>query len=569
MPRGGGGGFRGGGFGGGGFRGGGFRGGSRSYRSGSVRSSGRPFGRTGSRRTVSRSPRSSSHRRSHYGRRRYWGGYYRPWYRRWWHWNWWWGYPYRSWYYGPVYWGGGAILGIIALLIILPIITTAVIPFPFTNASSEGIVNYSDTQILSFNEYWYEKESMKSGQEIQYQLVDAYSSVTFIIWDEPFEDFPTTQTITGNHNGTLTVQGDHDYQYLGFFLKPDSSLDVTFTTTGGNIEFFIADANDLNRWNNWETIYPTIYDASSTGGNFNYIIPHAQDWYLVWYNSGSNPIGISYDVDFTAVGVHDFSDADIIFENVESVSQSTFTVPHDGTWYFFVYFDPFVNPAESVEITFDVSFQLDETYHQDKWTEFRPILLIIAGLIVLLLVIAIIQRITSKKTKPEETPPTPSTTTETPVTPTTTEIPASPTKTTIVPDTKIKCHRCNYTYKSGEVYCTNCGAKRVGREYGLSTVTTPAKSKNCSSCGTFIKSGSHFCKNCGAKIEQEAKPYIYFPDERISFFCQLDNEKHPSTESAYECEQCSRRICGDCYEDITKTGITLCPYCKGELSQTQ
>ena len=561
MPRGGGGGFGGGGFGGGGFRGGGFRGGSRSYRSGSVRSSGRPFGRTGSRRTVSRSPRSSSHRRSHYGRR-YWGGYYRPWYRRPWHWNWWWGYHHRPWYYGPVYWSGGLVLGILALLIILPIIGMAVIPYPFTNASSDGVVNYSDTQTLNFNEYWYEKESMKSGQEIQYQLVDAYSSVTFMIWDEPFENFDTMQTITGNHSGTLTVQGDHDYQYLGFFLKPGSTLDVNFTTTD-SLEFFIADATDLNRWNNWETITPEIYDASTNGEIAHFTIPWAQDWYIVWYNPGSSSIDVTYDVDYTAVDLPDFHEAYVLFEEVEFVSQDTFTVPNDGTWYFFIYVDPFVNPAESVEITFDVSFHLDETYHQDQWLEIQPILMIIAGLVILLLVIAIIQRVTSKKTKPEETPPAPSATTETPTSPT------PPTKTTIITDKKNKCHRCNYTYKSGEIYCTNCGAKRVGREYGLSTVTTPAKSKNCSSCGTFIKSGSRFCKNCGAKIEQEAKTYTYFPDERISFFCQLDNEKHPSTESAYECEQCSRRICGDCYEDITKTGVTLCPYCKGELSQTQ
>ncbi|MFX0210475.1 MAG: hypothetical protein ACFFDT_31135, partial [Candidatus Hodarchaeota archaeon] len=81
--------------------------------------------------------------------------------------------------------------------------------------------------------------------------------------------------------------------------------------------------------------------------------------------------------------------------------------------------------------------------------------------------------------------------------------------------------------------------------------------------------GSRFCKHCGAKIKQETKPHKYFPDEREAFFCQLDNEKHPSTDSAYECDQCARKVCGDCYDNITQTGVNLCPYCKGELYKIQ
>ncbi len=555
MPRGGGGGFRGGGGGGGGFRGGGFRGGSSTFRSGRVRSSGRPFGRTGSRRTVSRAPRSSSHRRSHYGRRRHWGGYYRPWYRRWWHWNWWWGYPYRPWYRAPVYWGGGIAFGLIALLIILPLIGMALIPFPFTNASSDGNVTYADTQTLYFNEYWYEKEPMKSGQQITYSM-QAYSEVTFLIWDQPFESFPETNTITGNHNGSLIVQGGHDYQYLGFFLKTGSSLDFEFSVSGGEIEFFIADAEDLNRWNNWETIYTEISFVGSDEDSYSntYSVPHAQDWYLVWYNAGETDIRIDYDVDYSAIGVFDFSSADVVIENVDLVQQSTFNVPTEGNWYFFVYLDPFVNPAESVEITFDVSYDTGVT-HEDQWIDFQPILLIIGGIFVLILLVAIIQRITSRKATPPGAPAA-----------TTTTTPTSSTTETVAPN---KCHRCNFNYKSGEVYCTNCGGKISGRDYGVSTVTTPANSKNCSSCGDKIKSGSKFCKNCGTKVEKAVKTYKYFPDERKSFFCQLDNEKHPSTDSAYECDQCSRKVCGDCHSNISRTGVTVCPYCKGELSKIQ
>ncbi|MCK4848829.1 MAG: hypothetical protein KAT16_07400, partial [Candidatus Heimdallarchaeota archaeon] len=75
-------------------------------------------------------------------------------------------------------------------------------------------------------------------------------------------------------------------------------------------------------------------------------------------------------------------------------------------------------------------------------------------------------------------------------------------------------------------------------------------------------------RSCGAKIEK-IESYEYFPDERKSFFCQLDNEQHPSTDSAYKCNQCSRMVCSSCYEDMKKTGVLACPYCKGNLIKVQ
>ena len=558
MPRGGGGGFRGGGLGGGGFRGGGFRGGGRSFRVGSVRSSGRPFGRTGARRTVSRAPRGRSYHRPHH--HRYWGGYYRPWYRRWWHWHWWWGYPYRPWYYAPVYWGGGIILAIIALLVILPLIGVA-FWFPFTNASSDGMVTYSDTQTLYYNEYWYEKEYLSQGHTIDYS-VQAQSEVTFLIWNQPFESFPETETRTGNFNGSMTIFGNHEYQYLGYFLKQGSQLDYQFTvTTGDSIEFFIADANALNRWNNWETIYPDVSFIASLGDTITgtYDIPYAQDWYLVWYNSGTNNVEIDFNVDYTAQKFFEFSEATVLERDLVDTVSGSLSVPSSGDWYFFVYFDPFVNPAESVDITFDVTYYTGVTY-EDKWRDFSPILLIIGFIIVILLIVAVIQRRTVKETPSTETAA--STTTEVATTPTTTQ-------TVQIETTKRECHRCKSPLKPGDVYCANCGAKISGRDYGVSKITTPTSAKNCHSCGKAIIPESRYCKYCGAKIEQETQPYKYFPDEREAFFCQLDNEKHPSTDSAYECDQCSRKICGKCYESITQTGVTKCPYCKGELLQVQ
>ena len=551
VPRGGGG-FGGGRGGGGGFRGGGFRGGSRSFRVGSVRSSGRPFGRTGSRRTVSRAPRGRNYHRPHH--RRYWGGYHRPWWRRPWHWYWWWGRPYRPWYYAPVYWGGGAILLIVALLIIIPVVGFMVIPYPFSNADAQGTITYRDTQTLWYNEYWYEKEHMSAGQSIDYNMQSIPGEVTFLIWDQPFENFPDTKTLTGSYQESLTVEGDHDYEYLGYFLKTGSQLTYNFNiTSGGPIEFFIADANDLNRWNNWETIYTTVSYTGSEGDSGSFDIPYSQDWYLVWYNSGSSPVQLDLNVDYTAVGAFDFSNADVVVEGVDNVPSSTFVVPSTGDWYFFIYFDPFVNSAESVDITFNVSYNTNVSSN-DRWIDLTPVLVFIGIIIVFLLIVAVIQRRSAKKTAA--------------ATATTAVAPTTP-STTAVPTEAKKCHRCNSFLQAGDIFCNNCGAKITGRDYGVSKVTTPSSEKNCRSCGKPLIPDSRFCKHCGAKIEQEVKKHKYFPDERDAFFCQLDNEKHPSTDSAYECDQCSRMICGDCYDNITQTGVSRCPYCKGELSKVQ
>ena len=56
---------------------------------------------------------------------------------------------------------------------------------------------------------------------------------------------------------------------------------------------------------------------------------------------------------------------------------------------------------------------------------------------------------------------------------------------------------------------------------------------------------------------------------RKPFFCQIDNERHPASDSAYECQDCGRRICRRCYIDCQTSGITTCPYCQGKLKKIQ
>lgn len=562
MPRGGGGGFRGGG--GGGFRGGGFRGGGRSFRVGNVRRSGRPFGRTGARRTVSRPPRGHHFHRHRPYHRRWWGGYWRPWWRRPWHWYGFWGRPWRPWYYAPVYWGGGLVLAILLLLLFIPLLGLAFIPFPFTNSSSTGIITYSDTQMLYYNEYWFEWEYLPTGRSITYDM-EAQTEVTFIIWDQPFDEFfGQPVTISGNYSESMTVEGNHDYEFIGYFLRKGSSLTVEYNiTSGGSIEFFIADSNDFNRWNNWETITPLF----SNSGPYDFSmdiptsIPYTQDWYLVWYNEGDSPVGIDFNVEYVAVDMPNFSVAadpeGVVLENVLE-AEGTFITPNDGDWYFFIYLDPFYNPNTWVDITFNIRYDTGIT-HDDQWNDFTPILLFFIFIIFMILIIAIIQRHSTRGIT-AETAATAAAAAE----PSTTE-----TTKPVTPVTGKKCHRCNVPSQPGDVYCANCGAKLSGRDYGVSTITTPATSKKCLSCNNPITSGSRFCKYCGAKIEHEAKIVEFTPGKGKPFFCQLDNAQHPSTDSAYQCDQCSRKICGTCYDEISHTGVTVCPYCKGNLQRVQ
>ncbi len=85
---------------------------------------------------------------------------------------------------------------------------------------------------------------------------------------------------------------------------------------------------------------------------------------------------------------------------------------------------------------------------------------------------------------------------------------------------------------------------------------------SCGKCGTEFLETDKFCRNCGEMRPEKVS-------ERKSFFCQLDNEKHPATDSAFQCEECNRTVCEDCYEDAASAGMNKCPYCKGDLSKIQ
>jgi ribosomal protein L40E len=488
--RGGGGGFRGGGFGGGGaFRGGGFRGGSTSFRTGSVGSSGRPFGRTGATRTVSRSPRGP-YTHSYY---RPYGYYYHPWwwyhrpfyYRWWWYSHWWAGYYYRPWYYSPMYVGGGIVFAIIFLLILLPLAGVA-LAFPFSNADINGSVNYRSTETLYFNEFWYEYEYIELGNDITYSVQSSIADITFAIWDQPFENLPLI-TQYDNEVGPITLT-NNEYQYLWMFLRPESLIAFDFNASA-QVDFFIADGNDLYLWNEGYSPSFELIIPNTVGGSGFLPITTAKDYYVVWYNDGGSSVDVDFNVDFTIANVVDFSVADVNIETVTFIPETTFPVPNSGNWYFFIYFDPMNSIEESTAITFDVTYDTGIT-STERWFDIQPILIVILVIVVILILFAVISRRGQKKVKslPSKEPSKPS---------------APETEVKEKKEEKLKCIRCGATHSSDAEFCPQCGGKIDGRQLGTTSVTTPAGNKICSYCGSELLEKDNFCKWCGTKVENK------------------------------------------------------------------
>ena len=516
MPRGGGGfggggfgggrGGGGGGFGGGGFRGGGHRGSSGGFRSGS--SGSHPFGRTGANRNVSRPPRGNNYYGRHggrYGRYGYgrwgYGGYYRPWYGR--H-YWFWGRPYGSWYYSPVYVGGGFILFLLLLLLIIPLIGLFAVPYP---ASSSQTVTYNDTKTINFNEYWYESEYLSAGNTIDYQA-QGQEPISFAIWDQSFDKFPVSNTggNTGSATYSFNVNTNEDYQYVTYYLYQGDTLNYNFTLNG-DIEFFIADGPNLQRWNNYESAQLIDDSVGSSAKASSFTAPHSQDWYLVWYNSATtgSPVTVSVGIQYSISSI-DMSNANVHVLNTYTVTPATFTVPTSGTYYFFIYFDPTTSAAEKTDISFTVVYHKNLTSN-DNWKQSSPLITFFVIIIIILLVVAIVQRNNAKKyekqrKEQETTAQTPSTTSQTAqISSPSGQSVSSMTTSTSGSTGKKRCQVCGTAYFDTDVYCTSCGTKLIGRDYGVPTKTTPSGSSNCSVCGTHLDPNSRFCPDCGTQVK--------------------------------------------------------------------
>ena len=230
-----------------------------------------------------------------------------------------------------MYVGGGITIAIVLGLILLPLAGIA-LWFPFSNANTEGTVNYRSTETLYFNEYWYEYENIKAGNDITYSIQSSPSLISFAIWDSPFEDL-RTRTRNGTDTDQLVLTNDW-YEYIQYYLKPDSSISYNFNASD-EIDFFIASGQALYDWNmgGSPSFYVDESNVNQSNGVFNVL--SARDYYLVWYNDGSSTITVNFTIDYTASNVVKLSEADFYKEGVDIVSQDTFTVPNDGNWYFF------------------------------------------------------------------------------------------------------------------------------------------------------------------------------------------------------------------------------------------
>ncbi|NHJ46180.1 MAG: zinc ribbon domain-containing protein, partial [Asgard group archaeon] len=413
-------------------------------------------------------------------RRHYWYGY-RPWYSRWYYYSpWWAGRWYRPWYYSPVYVGGGITMAIVLGLILMPLFGIA-LWFPFSSADVNGNVTYRSTETLYFNEYWYEYEDIRADNDMTFSVQSSPSVITFAIWDQPFENLPTT-SIIDNESDQLSLI-ENRYEYFWLFLKPGSSIQYNYNSSG-QIDFFIADGYELYDWDQGGSPSFDVLENDVLQGNGNYLVNEGKDYYLVWYNEGVTTVNVNFSVSYTAVGVHDFSVTDYYVEGVTSVSQDTYTVPNSGNWYFFVFFDPMNAPEETTTITFDVSYDtgVDAT---DRWISIQPWLIGIMVVVGIIIIIAVFARRGQKKLKTKEPKK------------------ATPEKAVkkATKKTELECIRCGNTIRADAKFCSKCGGKIEGRSLGSTNIITPINSKTCSYCGSKLTQTDKFCKWCGTKIE--------------------------------------------------------------------
>jgi hypothetical protein len=364
--------------------------------------------------------------------------------------------------------------------------------FPFSSSDANGYVNYRATETLYFNEYWYEYEDMDVGNDITYSIQSTPSLISFAIWDRPFESLPTT-TKVGSDSDQLNLL-NNQYEYVGYYLKPGSTINYDFNASA-QVDFFIASGQAFYDWNQGgsPSFYVDEYDVLLHTGTYD--VSSAKDYYVVWYNDGLSTVVVDFTIDYSAASVIDLSVADFYSEGVDSIPQNTFEVTRDGTWYFFVYFDPMLSPEETTTITFDVTYDTKIT-SADRWIDIQPILIVLIVVVGIVIVVALLARRGQKKLKPKSTPKTKA-------------VPAKsatkkPIKSAIKKPSKLdtNCIRCGNSIRPDAHFCPSCGGKIEGRSIRESTIITPIKSKTCSFCRSKLSLDDKYCKWCGTEIER-------------------------------------------------------------------
>jgi hypothetical protein len=383
-----------------------------------------------------------------------------------------------------VYIGGSLILLIVLPLIFLPLLGVAMY-FPGSGGiSAEGTVSYRSTKTLGFNEYWYESEDMDAGKDIKFLIDSTPGVISWGISSKSFNDLATIDR-GGSFVESVSIDGNHGYEYIQLFLRPGSWITYNFTASS-NIEFFIADEQDMNVWNNWgnPVFYRHLVDVTAGDGGFN--VTSAHDYYVVWYNDEISSVNVNFDVDFWETDAVDMTDAEYYGIAVDH-AEGTVTTTSEGRWYLIVYFDPMHSPEEYQEITFDVTFELGKEGNLLAWAEARPWLVFFGLVAAVLLIMAVFNRRKQKefKTTASDTPKA-QTQSQTVVV----QQPAASTE---------QCPRCHSPMKSSDIYCKKCGEKREGRRVGAQTTT--ARHEVCEYCGANLIGNAKFCTSCGSRIK--------------------------------------------------------------------
>jgi hypothetical protein len=375
-------------------------------------------------------------------------------------------------------------------LIILPLFGIA-FAYPFGGGiSSDGTVNYRSTETLNFNEYWYEFEDVEAGSTIDYTIDASPGPIDFIIWDDVFDDIPITWVDTAPTIRNLAIESN-EFEYEWAFLKPGSTIHYNFTADD-SIEFFIADTENIIKWNNYESAILYEHQASTTGAMGDFDVNSAGDYYVVWYNEAGPTVNVDIDIWYENVELIDFEEIDNelgsnAYANNTSYVDGSFTVPTTGKWYFFVFFNPFISPEETMDITFDVTFELGDQASVKAWIGARPWLVFFGMVAVVFIIAAVFNRRKQKefKTTKSDAPKS-----------------QSQSQTVVVQQqaaTTSKCPRCDSPMKASDIYCNTCGEKREGRRLGMNNTTE--REGHCDYCGAILSGSAKFCTSCGSRIK--------------------------------------------------------------------
>lgn len=464
-------------------------------------------------------PRGPYARGGYRGYGGYGGGGYRWWapWSGWGWWNRWWYGPYYG-YYAPYGYGGyggygygyGRSYGWIACCVVVVFLIAFI---GIYMAIGNGWWYYGQPgNTLNYNSQYTQSQYALAGSNVTFSFsTKPTTPLTVALSDVPLSQLPIT-TVSGSFSDSFSITANN-YVYEEPFLNAGSTFNITFTCSSA-VDFFIADANNFNNWNQYQ-YYTTYYEANLTTANGLVApslaggVPLSQDYYLVWYNEvNANSVSVSLTINYNMTDSYNFTSTHVFYsqENVVSLSQITKTIPTTGTWYLIIYFeDPWYSDQGSTGLSSSVSWSGSPAAAPTvfPWVYVIPIVLALIFIIVCVAVLGSRKKARQKMAKQMALTPGPIAASGSPQAPTPGQI-AAP---AVAPSPPIAanpatCVSCGAALVPGAIFCNVCGKKQEGRQVGRSGVTTPARSTICSLCGADIEPSAKFCPYCGTKVEQ-------------------------------------------------------------------